>query len=493
MSLLLTSSAPSAPDPLAGLADRLDPKPNPWATDPSGWVSDRLNGFLWSKQREIAASVVAHRRTAVRSSHGIGKSYTVAQLAAWWIDTHPPGSAIVVSTAPTYKQVHVVLWEEIRAAHRRSAQTDQTLPGRVTLDDEWKIGDILVGFGRKPADHDEHGFQGIHRRYVLVILDEACGIPTQLWTAAEAITTNADCRIVAIGNPDDPSSEFHKVCRPGSGWHVIGVSTFDTPAFTGEQVPADLLPLLPSKEWADDALKRWRQGSPLYQSKVLGQFPENATDTVVPLSWANACTDLDDPIPDDGSVALGVDVGAGGDETVVCLRRGARAEIIERNQSRDPMEVVGLVVAAINTTGATSVKVDVIGWGWGVWGRLVELGHEGTHGAIVHPVNVGEGSYDPVRFPKLRDQLWWEIGRELSEHQAWDLSGIDEDTLAQLTSPKYSLDSAGRVKVEPKDETRKRLGRSPDDADALLLAFYEPPSEPDDVVEYDDHVEISRY
>lgn len=467
--------------------DGLYPPSARFQRQPAEWVRERLHGHLWSKQREIMTSLVEHRRTAVRSSHGVGKSFTAAQAAAWWIDTHPPGQAIVVSTAPTYKQVHAVLWEEIRAGHRRGQ-----LPGKVTLDDEWKIGDILVGFGRKPADHDEHGFQGIHRRYVLVIIDEACGVPTQLWTAAEAITTNDDCRILAIGNPDDPASEFAKTCRPSSGWHVIGISAYDTPAFTGEPVPADLLPLLPSKEWVADAKKRWGETSPLYQSKVLGQFPENAEDTVVPLSWAEACRNLEQPLTPDGPVELGIDIGAGGDETVIQERRGPVAGRQWRNRSRDPMEVSGLIVQCIQETGATSVKIDVIGWGWGVWGRVAELGAEGVHGAVVHPVNVGERSTDPHRFPKLRDQIWWEVGRELSEQKAWDLSAVDDETISQLTAPKYSLDSAGRVKVEPKADTRQRLGRSPDQADALLLCFHTPPEPlPEGIWEVDYGVEIS--
>ncbi len=455
-------------------------------TDPTGWVRERLHGFLWSKQRTIMDSIVTHRRTAVRSSHGIGKSFTAAQIACWWIDIYPPGQAIVITTAPTYKQVHAVLWEEIRAGHRRGQ-----LPGRVTLADEWKIGDVLVGFGRKPADHDEHGFQGIHRRYVLVLLDEACGIPKQLFTAAEAVTTNADCRILAIGNPDDPGSEFAVVCRPDSGWNVIGVSTYDTPAFTGEPVPADLLPLLPSKEWAEDAKKRWGEGSPLYQSKVLGLFPENAQDSVVPLSWAEACRTLDDP-PAPGTTELGVDIGAGGDETVIIERQGPRLGRIWRNNSRDPMEVAGLIVQCIRETGAASVKIDVIGWGWGVCGRVLELGDEGRHQAAVHPVNVGEASTDTERFPLLRDQIWWEVGRETAQERAWDLEAADDELIAQLTSAKYSLDSRGRVKIEPKAETRKRLGRSPDLADALLLAYYVPPEYPDDgIIEDDTYVDIS--
>lgn len=472
----------------AMVRERIAPAAGRWRTDAAGWVRERLGRFVWSKQRDILASLVEHRRTAVRSSHGIGKSWTAAQAAIWWVDVHPPGTAMVVSTAPTYDQVHAVLWEEIRAGHRAGDQ----LPGIITLDDRWKIGDVLVGMGRKPADYNEHAFQGIHRRYVLVILDEACGIPAQLWVAAEAITTNSDCRILAIGNPDDPSSEFAKVCRPDSGWNVIGVSSFDTPAFTGEPVPAALLPMLPSVEWVEDAGKRWGTSSPLYQSKVLGVFPENADDTVVPLSWATACQHLDKPLPDSDLVELGVDVGAGGDETVIQERVGGRAGRVWRNRSRDPMEVVGLVVQCIHATEATSVKVDVIGWGWGVWGRLVELGRDGVHAAVVHAVNVGEASTDNTRWPLLRDQLWWEVGRESCEHRTWDLSAVDDETIAQLTAPKYSLDSRGRVKVEPKAETRKRLGRSPDDADALLLAFYVPPPYiPDGFVEDYDPVSIS--
>jgi hypothetical protein len=85
---------------------------------------------------------------------------------------------------------------------------------------------------------------------------------------------------------------------------------------------------------------------------------------------------------------------------------------------------------------------------------------------------VGEKSSNPARFPKLRDQIWWEVGRQLSQDKAWDLRDAGERTIAQLTSPQFTRDSAGRIKIESKDDTRKRIRRSPDDADALLLAFY---------------------
>jgi len=102
----------------------------------------------------------------------------------------------------------------------------------------------LVAFGRKPADHDQSAFQGIHALNPLILVDEACGVPKSIFDAVDSLATNTNARVLAIGNPDDPSSHFAQICKPGSGWHVIKVSAFDTPAYTGEEVPEELLPLL---------------------------------------------------------------------------------------------------------------------------------------------------------------------------------------------------------------------------------------------------------
>src|ERR1051325_1677928 len=116
-------------DALAKAAEHFKPKPpNPYLIDPVGWVQTELGEHLWSKQREIAESVVTNRRTAVKSCHNAGKSWIASRIAAWWIDSHPPGQAFVASTAPTYSQVHAILWEEVRAAARKAAALNDPLP-----------------------------------------------------------------------------------------------------------------------------------------------------------------------------------------------------------------------------------------------------------------------------------------------------------------------------------------------------------------------------
>ncbi len=437
-----------------------------YGDDPAGFVRDVLGEHLWSKQQEIADSVVANRRTAVQSAHAIGKSYVASRLVAWWLSTHPPGSAFVVSTAPTFQQVRGVLWREVGRAFRKGK-----LPGRVNQT-EWWIGDEIVAFGRKPADTDSTAFQGIHAEYVLVILDEACGIPLELWTAAGSLAANDRSRMLAIGNPDDPGSHFADVCKPGSEWNLIRVGYMDTPNFSGEPVPDELKSLLIGPVYVEEMRHDVGEDSPPWISKVLGEFPDDADDGVVRVSALRACMTGDQAHDKLTPVELGWDVGASGDKSVLRERTGPVAGRVWYPRGADLMAQCGEVVQAILATRATSIKVDVIGIGHGAADRLEELRREGVHKCRVVRVNVGAGSSKPSRFPRLRDQIWWEVGRQLSEDRGWDLSGCSDAVVAQLTAPKYSLDSSGRIKVEPKADTRARIGRSPDDADALLLAFY---------------------
>lgn len=443
-------------------------RPRPYATDPSGWVTGRLGQSVWSKQREILEAVRDHRRVAVRSAHGVGKSHCAALLACHWLDIHPPGSAFVVTTAPTFPQVRAILWRYIRRMHAAGG-----LPGRVNQT-EWHLGGELVAFGRKPSDYSESAFQGIHAPHVLVILDEACGITPQLWVAADALTTNEGCRLFAIGNPDNPASEFRRVCAPGSGWHVIGISAYDSPNLTGEPVPKPVAQALVSRSWVEEKRAEWGEDNPLYKSKVLGEFSEDSQWQVVRSSDVAACRIAQDEPYEDADlvpVELGVDVGGGGDETVVRERRGPVAGREWRAHTDRPEQIAPLVLHAIKETGATAVKIDSIGVGFGVIG---ELRNKGLRGVQIIAVNVAEKASRPDKFMNLRAELWWEVGRGLSERQGWDLSGMAnaDTTVAQLLEPQWDVDPTGRIRVEKKEEIIKRLGRSPDNADALLLAFY---------------------
>lgn len=449
--------------------------------DPTRWAKERAGVELWSKQRHIIESVRDHAQTAVHSCHAIGKSFVAATTVAWWLDVHPVGEAFVVTTAPTDKQVKAVLWREINRLHTRAG-----LAGRTNLS-EWYIGKELVAFGRKPADQDPTAFQGIHARYVLLVLDEACGIPKELWDAGSSIVSNEHSRTLAIGNPDDPFGEFAANCRPGNGWNIIHVGYHHTPNFTGEPVADIVKDSLIAPRWVEERAKKWGRGSAIFTSKCEGHFPLEGTSGTIPYAWVIACRSLELPEVAGEPVEAGIDVGAGGDRTVIRERRGLRAGREEVFVDADPMRTIGRLVEKINEWGVTRVKVDNIGIGWALTGRLRELSSvhnaagalsgDTSHSAEVVGVNFGEKPRESNvrKFLNRRAEVYWEVGRERSRLRQWDLGAVDDDVVAELTVSTYEvLDSYGKIKIEPKDKIIERLGESPDRAEALLLAFYDP-------------------
>lgn len=459
--------------------EKSESKWSKWVNNPVGFVHDALNEFLWSKQREIFNAIQQHDRVAVKSCHSSGKSFSVSRLAGWWIACHEPGSAFVVSTAPTFAQVRAILWREINRVHKKGK-----LPG-YTNQTEWFINNELVAFGRKPDDDSTVAFQGVHARFLLVILDEACGVPGAIWNAAETLAANGG-KIIAIGNPDDPLTEFNRVCKPGSGWHTVTISAYSTPNFTGEKVPPDISSLLISREWVERYKQHWGEQHPFYISKVLGEFPDASVDSLIPMSLVRAAVERE--LPQTEPNELGVDVARmGTNETVIYHRMGSHARLYGAYTQRSLMEVCGFVVRAINDTNAIRVKVDDIGLGGGVTDRLIEIQNE-TGSPIprwvdIVPVNVGlpptDNDPETKTFANFKSEICWRL-RERFEKGDIDL-GDDEDTIAQIVAMKYEVTSRGWLKIASKEDMQKELEKvetgtsslSPDRFDALVLAFCE--------------------
>jgi hypothetical protein len=481
-------------DPIAELAaierelQRLE-----YAEDAPRWVRERLQEFTWSKQNEIFAAVRDHRKTLVQSCHQVGKSWWAGRLAAHWLDTHPVGQAFVVTTAPSNSQVKTILWKEIGRAY-----TKGKLLGRVNQT-EWYMEvngkEEIVAFGRKPDDYDPTAFQGIHAIYVLIIVDEANGVRGPLHEAAESLIANDDGKIVMIGNPDDPAGEFFENSKPGSGWHVINISAFDSPNFTGEPVPPLVAKQLIGRVYVEEKRRKWAphwkwtedgracvpppgvdpvtdaNANPLWKSKILGIFPEKTqANGLIPIAWIKAAQLRDlSSTEKDGPHELGADIGAGGDDTVIVERKGCVYRVIREDNDPDTMSQTGKIIVDLRTTGATSVKIDKIGIGWGI----VNRGQEQNKPFI--GINVGEGATEDEtasdeRFLNLKAELFWNL-RNLFERGMIDLDPEDDDTAAELVSIRYETLSNGKIKIADKrrDENNKLIP-SPNRAEAIMLA-----------------------
>lgn len=478
-----------------------------WLRDPAGWVELALGGWVSAQQRQLMETVRDHPKVVVPAAHSVGKSKTAARLSCWWIDAHPPGSALVVTSAPTFRQVRAVVWREIRREHRAGR-----LDGRMNQV-EWvsRDGDICA-FGAKPSDYDPAAWQGFHAQFVLVVLDEAAGVAAELWDQAERLTTGPQHRLLAIGNPDYQGSYFHSMTSE-PGWHTVTLSALDSPAFTDEEPPEDVAMSLVSKTWVDERAERFGIGSPTWMRQVSGEFPPQREGGIIPRPWLTQCAHPDTfdravnilyvrptKVPvlwgrNMERVQLGVDVaGGGGDMTVIRERRGLTLGRRWQIDSDDSEKIVDLVIDAATNTGASMIVVDSIGVGFGVLGSLrrrltsvPEMGSGKTLEVRVEGFNAAEAA-DPSpeqtwpSFANKRAQLWW-MGRELSRQRLWDTTLIFYDTAGRVLRDDLTADDLcaplweekkGLVVVESKDDVRAEIKRSPDDGDAALLAYWQP-------------------
>lgn len=269
---------------------------------PDLWAHDVLGVTLWSKQREIAQSIVDNRNTMVAASHSAGKSYLTAVLACWWIDTRPIGQARVISTAPSTAQVQGIVWREIQLLHARSRRLhnqylelkaqgkatgdlpDHALPGYVTSKATWRSDDgIELGSGRTPPRGREGDtYQGIHAPGgVFAIADEAVGVSKEMIDTLANNTTGPEDRRLLIANPTNPQSHMGQVWHDeekNKVWNRITISAFDTPNFTEEwrDLPEEVYTALVSHEYVEDKRVEYGEDSANYKARVLGQW---ATDS----------------------------------------------------------------------------------------------------------------------------------------------------------------------------------------------------------------------
>lgn len=436
-----------------------------YLTDIRAWAHDKLGYSLWNKQVEIADALIKHRRVAVKSGHGVGKSFVASIIMAWFVDTRKHLDAVGVSTAPTQVQLGI-LWEYLRDHHRNGK-----LSGRITLDDEYKSDvNSLRAMGRKPSSTNEHAFQGIHRRNgVLAIMDESCGIPETIFTGVDAITTGKWDMCLAIGNPDDINTPFGRIWTgDDDSWHKITISSYDSPNLTGEDFPEEASGGLVSAEWIEGRKKAWGEDSPRFRSKVLGEFSEGSGDTLFTMGTLLTGHRTELEIAPDTKPRLGVDVARYGDDnTVVYMYHGGVVRKMGQWAKTDLVTSAERIMEIAIEQGADEVRVDGIGIGAGVVDNLTRIS-DGRFTVI----NLAGNSASPDLEKWLNARaFWWDTIRERMYKGEIDLDITDKTLSDELGDVQYHFKNPrGSLQIEKKEDIRSRNGKSPDYADAFIYA-----------------------
>lgn len=428
--------------------------------NPRAFCIRELGRDVWQKQAEIMDLVANNKRIAVASSNAVGKSYLAALLVPWYLFSRPLG--YVVTTGNSWKGLSKILWPEI---HRivTGARNEDIRDSGVLNDMDWKLGNHWGAFAVSPnREENMGGFRTPGG--VMVIVDEASMLSYPMMEAIEGLCAAEGSIIFMIGNPLRPDGPFYDAFKSPL-WATMHISALETPNYKAGK---NLIPGLATREWVQERLIDWGTESPAYQARVLGQFPERSTDIVIPLILAEAAAGRQASM--EGPVCMGVDVARFGDDnSVIQIIKGKTALPPDVIHGQDTMQIAGRVVAAINEHHPSLVHVDEIGIGAGVVDRLIEM----RHGNIVRGINVATAANDTTRYANLRVEGWYAIKEWLQDGGAIP---NDRALLGELCSARYKFSSSGRQILEEKGETKKRLGRSPDKADALMLALVRPKS-----------------
>lgn len=443
-----------------------------YKTRPDLFFKDLLSFTPWEKQREIAYSVRDNKETYVQSCNSAGKSEIAAAVVLWWIMTR---ESKVVTTAPTWRQVQDVLWSKIgKLARRNNLLGIKPLQTRIEIANDW----YATGLSTREPDK----FQGYHGN-VLIVVDEACGVEDpDIWAAIDGNITGRNDRLLAIGNPTNPDTPFGRRClhpTDPSTQKVIKISAYDTP---NVQAGREIIPGMVTLEWCHQKLREWGENSAYYKARVLGEFPENVSDSLFPLAWMERAFNCEDESLAVGEGVIGFDIALGGvDNNALCYRTGGKVHELRSWQEIDTTKLVyegsPSLFEWVDRYMPRVVYMDANGPGKPIYdmARRYRRTNPRYRGVYIRPFVAQASPRRPAEFVNRKAEAYINF-RELLRLGRVDLSSITgemRETLErQANAVRGYLTPKGLWQVEPKEKMRSRVGFSPDELESLIMAFY---------------------
>lgn len=471
------------------LADELDPlnTSNDYEVFKKKYFND-LAGFakdciVWDEgerlteyQEKAMQEFVVRRRYSIRGPHGLGKTMLASVVILWYALTRDGTDWKLPTLASAWRQLTKYLWPEI---HKWQRKLRWDLIGR----EPFKTGKELLNYSLKlgtgeafaiASDNPAH-IEGAHAKYMLYLFDESKVIPDETWDAAEGAFSSGDCMWLAISTPGEQSGRFYDIHSHKSGFEDWGTMfvTLDM-AIKAKRINPD---------WAKQRAKQWGETSAVYKNRVKGEFASSDDDGVISLADIERSNirwlDKNDNGEWKELTGIGVDIGRGGDPSVIAKEYDGRAiKELERIQTRDSMEIAGRVVGILRKWVEAVAVID-LGYDPGVYDRVREdpKARRGAKPFIASAKTDLTDETGELGFMNERSAAWWNL-REMLKNDEYDLPPDDKLT-GDLTAPHYKLMSGGKIAVEGKGETKafgagvkKKLGRSTDDGDAVVQVAY---------------------
>ncbi len=414
--------------------------------------------WLILKAIENAINNKGKKRISIKSGHGIGKTADLSLLIIWYLFCHK--NAQVPCTAPTSEQMHDILWKEISIWLSK-------MPEELQAKFDWTTGYLRVTespttwFARAKTARKEkpEALAGVHGDWVFFIVDEAAGVPIEIFNTAEGALTGENVLVVMISNPTRLIGYFHDSFHSDKeDWQNLSFNAEDSP--------------IVDKKFVDRIIRKHDKDSDEYRIRVQGKFPKaDAVDDkgYVPLlmeKWLNVTSNSDFV----GIKKLGIDPsGEGADESSWVMRDSFRTQVIMKEKKSDPKSIASstLTLMTWQDIKANNVTIDNFGVGANVPRELM------LAKKYINAINVGdlpESTDDKERFLNIRAMAYWRL-------REWIKKGgeivKDPQLIKELLYIRFRRNLKGKIQIMSKEEMRKEGYPSPNRADALMLTFIE--------------------
>lgn len=484
-----------------------------WDADWNKFAFDVLGAKLDNQQEEILHAVQYHRRVSVKSGNARGKDYVAAVASLCFLLLNVPSK--VINTAPTGRQVRSIMMPEIANLYKRAQEVID--PGGRLLTDSIKFVDerhYLLGF--KAGDKAMESWSGFHSPNIMVVVTEASGIDDITFTAIEGIL-QGNSRLLIVFNPNRLAGEAYRSAKSPI-YKSFRLNCLDAPNVKNYKKVLEgklsqleyekiIIPGQVDYEWIDEKIKtqgwvtevrkdemtdldfewngRFYRPEDYFRVKVLGEFPLQTEDVLIPIHWIEAAQQrwLDIPrnekeILVNQELKLGADIaGMGNDKSCFAHRYDHFVDKIVSysNQGKREtihMETAGKIKNLIKKGGYAFI--DTIGEGAGVYSRLVEQSVENAVSAKASENAKGLHDKTGVRtFANMRAYMFWSLRDALDPQFNSTLAlPVDHELTQELTEIHWMTHSNGSILLEPKEDIKERIGRSPDKGDAIALTYY---------------------
>lgn len=436
-----------------------------WRKDPVAFVREVFHVQPDPWQVQILRAFPERNRLAMKACKGPGKS-TVDAWCAWnFLVTRPHPK--IAATSITGENLADGLWTEMAKWKKRSPITDSAFEWtktRISCKEHPETWYMSARTWPKSADATQQAdtLAGLHADYLLFILDESGGIPEAVMTTAEAgLSTGIETKVLQSGNPTHLSGPLYNACtRDAHLWYTVEI--------TGDPDDPNRSPRI-DKQWAQDMIDTYGRDNPWVMINVLGKFPPSSLNALLgPEEIRDA---MSRRVPDGWQHAqprMGVDVARFGDDaTIIACRQGLNARFpFEEIRNADTTEICGRIMRTKMEFRSDFEAIDGTGgFGAGVVDQLMQVGGEPLE------IHMGSNASDSKHYANKRAECWYDLGQ-------WVKRGgclpNDPALARELSEVTYGFDKRGRIQIESKEFVKKRLGYSPDRADALALTFAVP-------------------